>query len=59
VTTAAGTSLVDSAKDSFTYGTNLALPATAPAGNTFQNLPEVARGRNGSARSLASPLAAV
>jgi hypothetical protein len=40
VTTAAGTSPVDTAKDSFTYRTNLALLATASAGNTFQNLPD-------------------
>jgi hypothetical protein len=40
VTTAAGTSPVDTAKDSFTYGTNLALLATASASNTFQNLPD-------------------
>ena len=31
VTTAAGTSPVDAAKDAFTYGTNLALLATASA----------------------------
>jgi len=33
VTTAAGTSPADTAKDSFTYGTNLALLATASASN--------------------------
>ncbi|MFJ2198718.1 hypothetical protein [Streptomyces violaceusniger] len=41
-TTAAGTSPVDTGKDSFTYGTNFALPATASASNTFQNLPDQA-----------------
>jgi hypothetical protein len=34
VTAAAGTSPVDTTKDSFTYGTNLALLATASASNT-------------------------
>ena len=40
MTTAAGTSPVDTAKDSFTHGTNLALPATGSAINTLQNLPD-------------------
>ncbi|MFD8000691.1 hypothetical protein [Streptomyces mirabilis] len=40
MTTAVGTSSVDTTKDSFTYGANLALPATASASNTFQNLPD-------------------
>jgi hypothetical protein len=35
VTTAAGTSPVDTAKDSFTYGTNLADENEAPSGASF------------------------
>jgi hypothetical protein len=40
VTTAVGTSPVDTGKDPFTYGTNLSLLATASASNTFQNSPD-------------------
>jgi hypothetical protein len=39
VTTSVGTSPVDTARDSFTFGTGLALLATASASITFQNLP--------------------
>ena len=43
MTTAAGTGLVGTARDSFTCGTNLALLSTASASNTFPDPVSVSR----------------
>jgi hypothetical protein len=40
VTTAAGTSAVDTNRDPYTYGSNLSLLANATASDTFENLPQ-------------------